>query len=112
MKDYPLEKYRFYTNGNRVIAVSTFAGKTVRGTATCNPKDKFDLEKGKMLAAARCNERVARKREKLARNRLNEARDTVSNAMTHLGAMNDYFRDAANARMVAQINLEALLKDM
>ena len=26
---YPIEKYKFYTNGSRVIAVSTYAGKTV-----------------------------------------------------------------------------------
>ena len=34
---YPTEKYRYYTNGRRVIAVSTYAGKTVRGVATCDP---------------------------------------------------------------------------
>ena len=48
---YPLEKYKYYQAGNKVIAVSTFAGRTVRGVAKCNPKDNFDLEKGKMLPA-------------------------------------------------------------
>ena len=44
---YPIEKYRYYTNGRRVIAVSTYAGKTVRGVATCDPGDEFSMEKGK-----------------------------------------------------------------
>lgn len=47
---YPIEKYKFYTNGSRVIAVSTYAGKTVRGVAVCHAGDAFSLEKGKKLA--------------------------------------------------------------
>ena len=43
---YPIEKYKFYTNGSRVIAVSTYAGKTVRGVAVCHAGDAFSLEKG------------------------------------------------------------------
>ena len=50
---YPIEKYKFYTNGSRVIAVSTYAGKTVRGVAVCHAGDTFSLEKGKKLAALR-----------------------------------------------------------
>ena len=112
MKEFPIEKYRFYTNGKKVIAVSTYCGKVIRGTASCNPKDKFDLEKGKMLAAARCNERVARKRERMATNRMYEARDAVANAMEYLNTMNDYKVDATNARMAAETKLAELLEDM
>ena len=54
--------YRYFIAGNKVIAVSTYAGKTVRGIAICSPEDKFDIEFGKKLAAARCNEKVAEKR--------------------------------------------------
>ena len=50
---YPIEKYRYFTNGSKVVAVSTYAGKTVRGVANCDPNDEFSLEKGKELAAAR-----------------------------------------------------------
>lgn len=42
---YPIEKYRYYTNGQRVIAVSTYAGKTVRGVAACDPNDTFSMGK-------------------------------------------------------------------
>ena len=44
---YPFEKYRYYTAGNKIIAVSTYAGKTVRGIAKCAEGDTFDIEKGK-----------------------------------------------------------------
>ena len=63
MKTLDMTKYNFYTDGKtKVIAVSTYAGKTVRGIAKCDVNDTFFLEKGKELAAARCNEKVAKKR--------------------------------------------------
>ena len=48
----------------KVIAISTYAGKPVRGVAICSVHDEFDLEKGKKLAAARCNAKVAKLRYK------------------------------------------------
>ena len=59
MKSYPIDKYRFYDAGNKIIAVSTYAGKQVRGVAICHPDDKFDIETGKKIAAARCNFRIS-----------------------------------------------------
>ena len=48
-------KYRYYTNGeNVVVAVASYAGRTIRGVAKCSDQDEFDLETGKKLAAARC----------------------------------------------------------
>ena len=40
---FPLSKYQFYVHNNRVIAVSTYAGKTVRGIAICDNNDKSIL---------------------------------------------------------------------
>ena len=63
MKTLDMTKYSFYTDGKtKVVAVSTYAGKVVRGVAKCDVNDTFSLEKGKELAAARCNEKVAKKR--------------------------------------------------
>lgn len=61
-KEFPIDKYKFYFAGNKVIAVSTYGGQRVRGVAVCSNEDEFDVEKGKALAAARCNLKVARKR--------------------------------------------------
>ena len=64
-----MTKYSFYTDGKtKVIAVSTCAGKAVRGVAKCDINDTFSLEKGKKLAAARCNEKIAKKRFTRAQN--------------------------------------------
>ena len=43
---YSLDKYKYFTyydkNGKKTIsAVSTYAGKTVKGYAKCDPRDNF-----------------------------------------------------------------------
>ena len=39
-------KYKVFTNSkNEIIAVSTYAGKTVKGVAKCDPRDSFDKSK-------------------------------------------------------------------
>lgn len=69
MKTLNMTKYNFYTDGKtKVVAVSTYAGKVVRGVAKCDVNDTFSLEKGKELAAARCNEKIAKKRLARAQN--------------------------------------------
>lgn len=91
---YPIEKYKFYTNGSRVIAVSTYAGKTVRGVAVCHAGDAFSLEKGKKLAALRCAEKIAKKRVARANQKVDEAYWAYVDAETYLDKMVDYKDDA------------------
>ena len=79
---YPIEKYKFYQTKTadgfqKIIAVATYAGKTVRGVAICDPKDTFDPDFGKKLAAARCEAKVALKRLNRATVKYNEAQDAV-----------------------------------
>lgn len=116
MKNYPLEKYRFYQNGNRIIAVSTYAGRTVRGVAICHPEDNFNLELGKQLAAARCNEKIAAKRYARATHCLNEAVAETERATEHMHQMASYHNDsfvamneAAQAvdRLIAQVRAKS-----
>lgn len=49
-----------------VVALSSFAGQTIRGVARCSDKDTFNIETGKKLAAARCSVKIAEKRMKRA----------------------------------------------
>lgn len=107
---YPIEKYRFYTNGNKVIAISTYAGKTVRGVAKCAPEDTFDLEKGKKIAAARCAVRVAEKRLIRADKKVEEAEAALDRAKAYAHDMNSYFFDAEDAFFDAKDYLEDLIK--
>ena len=109
---YPLEKYRFYTNGRKVIAVSTYAGKTVRGVAVCHADDNFDLETGKRLAAARCNEKIAEKRMERAANKMFTAGLDVAKAQEHLKEMQDYYNDAYLAFNEAAIEHDQLIESL
>ena len=108
MKNYPLEKYHFYVHGNRVIAVSTYAGKAVRGVAVCANDDTFDIEKGKQLAAARCNAKIAKKRLARAEAKIREACEDAKKADAHLERMGVYYSDSLQALWEAMRNIESL----
>ena len=101
--------YRVYETPNRVIAVSSFAGQTVRGVAKCNPADNFDSEKGTALATARCGAKIAEKRVKRAYNKVDEAKAAVNAALDHLTEMLKYQSDAEAKLNVAQFELETTL---
>ena len=101
--------YRIYETPNKVIAVSSFAGQTVRGVAKCNPADKFDAEKGAALAAARCGLKIAQKRVKRAYAKVDEAKAAVDAAVAHLSEMMKYEADAEATLNVAQFELDTTL---
>ena len=92
---FPMSRYHFYTTkDNTTIAVSTYAGKTVRGVAICAPGDDFDLEFGKRLAAARCNEKVAEKRYNRANAKLNSILDQKNELFEKLCDAENYYHDS------------------
>lgn len=90
-----MSKYRFYNSKNKVVAVSTYAGKPVRGVAKCSPEDTFSLENGQNLAAARCSEKIAEKRWKRASCKFEEARNALLVAQAYYDRMYKYYEDSA-----------------
>ena len=112
MFDYPMNKYRFYSTANKVVAVSTYEGRTVRGVAKADPRDEFDIEKGKMLAAARCNAKVAQKRAKRASREYQNALGDFIDANEKLLKMRSYHEDAKNAQLRAIAEVNTLLAEM
>lgn len=112
--NYPLEKYRYYTyrraDGAMVVkAVSTYAGVNIFGKAICHPNDKFDLEKGMELAAARCNEKVAEKRHRRAEQKLTEATEAYQKAMNKYRSMINYANGAIAEELSAKRKVRELL---
>lgn len=101
--------YRYVTTETKVIALSTFAGKPVRGIAKCHPSDQFDTERGKRLAAARCNQKVAIKRFNRAQDKYDEALKQFKEAEAYLAKMKDYVRDSHDALKEATEELSAAL---
>ena len=114
---FDVNKYKCYafesvredgTKVPTVVAISTYAGKTVKGYAKLNPNDEFNWEKGRALAIARCNAKIAAKRANRAAMKLAEAQDMLDAATAHLVDMVNYFNDSvadsANAQtMIAEI---------
>lgn len=89
-------RYKYFTDDKNklVVAASTYAGKTVRGVAKCSDDDTFDLEKGKKLAAARCNLKVAEKRLKRAQEKLERASIDADKVNDYYDKMCYYYSDA------------------
>lgn len=98
-------QYKFYNSNNKVIAVSTFAGKPVRGVAKCNPNDTFSLEDGKALAAARCDKKIATKRLKSAKAKLENALAVVRAARKFADSMVSYY-DTATVKLKEATKIE------
>ena len=118
MKEYPINKYRFHVakkiDGTPygVIAVSTYEGKTVRGVAKCDPQDTFNMEKGRELAAARCNQKVAMKRRARAERELQKAITAYLKAQKHAEKMNTYYEDSRVGVENANARVDKLLAKM
>ena len=107
------KNYRFYlTSDNVVVAVSTYAGKTVKGAAKCAPNDTFSLEDGQALAAARCNYKIASKRLRRADQKLTEAYQAMIEAIDHYEKMSHYYSDSTNAVIGASEELSEVLSKL
>jgi hypothetical protein len=61
------------SNTREIIAIASYLGSVVKGYAKCDPRDTFDSATGEMLAALRCNEKVAEKRMSNAIDKVDEA---------------------------------------
>lgn len=112
--------YKFYefnhlradgTTSLRIAAVSSFAGKPVKGYADCHPNDEFDRAYGYALAAARCAEKIAAKRCNRAYSKVDEAKALVNAAMTHLQKMMQYEADAEASYNLASYDLASILAE-
>lgn len=103
--NFDINRYHFYVTKNQVIAVSTYGGKIVRGVAKCDPRDTFDVEKGKKIAAARCNIKVAEKR-------LSRASAKFEESIVKREAANDYFERMIDYVYDSQINCEKAYSEL
>lgn len=113
MKEYPIEKYRFFkTSANTVIAETTYAGRKVKATAKLSPSDEFDIEIGKQLAAARCNQKVAVKRQKRATRKLAEAKRNYEFAKAEYERMQNYYSDSVEDMEYAGKKVKNILADV
>lgn len=107
---YNESKYQFYHNDrNVVVAVSSFAGNKVRGIAKCNPNDEFELNRGKEIAAARCDEKIATKRLKRAYSKIDAAKAALDHAIDEYESAKDYQASAKENYNRARYELENVM---
>ena len=104
--------YRYVVTSNKVIALSTYAGKTVRGIAKCHPDDKFDEEIGKKLAAARCNQKIAAKRYERAFRKYRFMCAAAEEFQAELNKSAKYLSDAAAAEKDAILSVMNIRKEL
>ena len=114
---YSLDKYKFYQYKDKnakdtIAAASTYAGRTVKGQAKCDPKDQFSIEKGKELAAARCNAKIAAKRVKRASAKYLEAQQQLADARRFMARMTEYYTDAVDRLDEANAAITDMMKSM
>lgn len=112
---YSLDKYRYISyfnkerNAKEIVAISTYAGKTVKGIASCHPGDNFDEQKGKELAAARCNLKISERRMKRAMAQRNKALAALEAAQKHYNDMECYANDSISEVTDAKTHLKEVL---
>lgn len=114
---YPIDKYNFkhYETTNKdgtktqvIVALSTYAGRTVKGVAKCMEGDEFSLEKGKELAASRCNLKVLGKRLDSLSEKLCKAEEVLASDQKNLEELREYFNKTFNDYCVSICHLGEL----
>ena len=106
-------RYRKYSDGKgKIVIVSTYAGKTVRGVAKCNPNDNFEEAAGVELATLRCDAKVADKRVKRARAKYDEAAMAFNTANTAFEKAIAYLSNAEREKVEADKKMSDYLKGL
>lgn len=109
--------YKFYTHTRKdgskeIIAVSSYAGKRVKGKAICDPADEYNEVVGKELAKLRCAVKIDLKRAKRAeaeKEYLLSLRDEIN----RLIVKNDkYVEDSIDTLMMDEARLNDLLDEL
>ena len=101
--------YKFVHLRDRVIAISTYAGKIVKADAMCHPEDEFDGEFGEKLAKARRSVKVSKKRLARAKRKYKEAIRQAEDAIRHREKMALYVIDSEKALADAKSEVEILV---
>ena len=114
---FSLDKYKFVSYKDRkgtsvIAAISSYAGKHVKGYAKANPNDEYNEKKGKKLAAARCNERIAAKKMKHAEKQLLLANKKYVEAEKYLKKMEKFHNDTMVNMLEAKNYVSEALTEM
>lgn len=107
-------KYKFYSfhvdeKGKKVIAVTHYAGHTIKGIAKCAPEDTFDVELGCKIAVAKAEVKVAKAKRRNAATKYCEAAKAADIAEHRYNKMKQYYIDSVDQLDDARKQLNILL---
>ena len=94
------DKFRFVdhqpktSDAREIIAIGEYLGKTVKGSAKCDPRDTFDAATGEELAARRCNFKIAEKRLENATVKVEAAQKALAEVQVALDKALNYHEHA------------------
>jgi hypothetical protein len=98
--------YKYYVSENKVVCLSTFAKRPVRGIAKYDPNnDTFNEEAGKKLSRLRCDVKIYVKRKNRAEMKLAEAQEALRAAQARVIKMENYLQDSTQQLADAQKEL-------
>lgn len=87
--------FKFYTTGsNKIICVTSYAGRKIRAVAKCSPNDTFDYTKGCELARLRCLVKLQQRRVDRAFQKVKEADIALKQATQNLTQRGEWFSSA------------------
>lgn len=92
------------------MAITKFAGKTVKAFAKCQPTDTYSEEVGEKIAAARLAVLIAERQYVLDAHRVDEAKRNVTEANRRLNNAMNHLNDAVENEMRARADLFDLLE--
>ena len=103
-------KHNFYYDANNrtVICTTYYKGKTVKGTAKCDPEDHFEENVGKKLAFLRCKQKTSKRKLASAIAAFKEADDAVAKAELRRKKAIAFLADATSANTEAERELAKL----
>lgn len=109
-----MAKYKYFTDekNRMVIAVSSYAKKRVKGVAIAAPDDEFDYEKGRKLAKARCDAKIANKRLNRALDKYHDALELYAYALDYRNRMEQYANDSLKEKTEADQRVRDMLDEL
>lgn len=103
---------RFKQRDKSVIATTRYAGTLLQATATCDPSDTFDFEKGRELAEKRLEVKVASKRERYYTKLMNTTYTQLFEISKKLAKICKKRGDACDQLLAAQEALDDYLRSI
>lgn len=102
-------RYQYYDSPDKIVCVTRFAGCTVKGTAKWVHLGPYDATYGRMLAKARCDEKVAVRRKAIAQKEFEDARRRYEAAYAYCDKMGKYLSDALKQESEAKNYTQTIL---